>query len=208
VAIERWQQFSGVNAVLAGTGETFAELKAKRLAARTRPRCQIGPSTGPLHASMKGDRAVMRSCGIAYVGDAGPSGPSLPMQDLCCACKGARQNRRILLKNSSCQVARDIAKTRQYDISMKLRKKVEMLFAHLKRILGLSRLRLRGPSGANWRRSFPHRSKREKPDRKGARCPLNLGISAVASGRFSTESAGGLSCSAALAHLADGVCRL
>nr|WP_281269509.1 transposase [Rhodovulum viride] len=28
------------------------------------------------------------------------------------------------------------------------RKKVEMLFAHLKRILGLTRLRLRGPNGA------------------------------------------------------------
>lgn len=28
------------------------------------------------------------------------------------------------------------------------RKKVEMLFAHLKRILGLGRLRLRGPCGA------------------------------------------------------------
>ncbi len=47
------------------------------------------------------------------------------------------------------QVARDIAKTDQYVISMKLRKKVEMLFAHLKRILGLNRLRLRGPCGAN-----------------------------------------------------------
>jgi hypothetical protein len=47
------------------------------------------------------------------------------------------------------QVARDIAKTRQYEVSMKLRKKVEMLFAHLKRILGLGRLRLRGPYGAN-----------------------------------------------------------
>ncbi|MFY1708083.1 IS1182 family transposase [Tritonibacter scottomollicae] len=46
------------------------------------------------------------------------------------------------------QVARDIAKTEQYVISMKLRKKVEMLFAHLKRILGLNRLRLRGPCGA------------------------------------------------------------
>lgn len=34
-------------------------------------------------------------------------------------------------------------------ISMKLRNKVEMLFAHLKRILGLNRLRLRGPCGAN-----------------------------------------------------------
>ncbi|SDX98640.1 transposase, partial [Allgaiera indica] len=47
------------------------------------------------------------------------------------------------------QVARDIAKTRQYEVSMKLRKKVEMLFAHLKRILGLGRFRLRGPCGAN-----------------------------------------------------------
>lgn len=44
-------------------------------------------------------------------------------------------------------VARNIAKTTQYAISCKLRKKVEMLFAHLKRILGLNRLRLRGPNG-------------------------------------------------------------
>jgi len=47
------------------------------------------------------------------------------------------------------QVARDIAKTKQYAISMRLRKKVEMLFAHLQRFLGLGRLRLRGPNGAN-----------------------------------------------------------
>jgi len=47
------------------------------------------------------------------------------------------------------QMARDIAKTKQYEISMRLRKKVEMLFAHLKRFLCLGRLRLRGPCGAN-----------------------------------------------------------
>ena len=47
------------------------------------------------------------------------------------------------------QVARDIARTKQYAVSMKVRKKVEMLFAHLKRILGPGRLRLRGPCGAN-----------------------------------------------------------
>ena len=34
------------------------------------------------------------------------------------------------------------------DVSRRLRKKVEMLFAHLKRILKLDRLRLRGPNGA------------------------------------------------------------
>ena len=47
------------------------------------------------------------------------------------------------------QVARDIAKTKQHAVSMRLRKKVEMLFAHLKRILGLGRLRLRRSCGAN-----------------------------------------------------------
>jgi len=35
-----------------------------------------------------------------------------------------------------------------YKVSRDKRKKVEMLFAHLKRILGLNRLRLRGPNGA------------------------------------------------------------
>lgn len=45
-------------------------------------------------------------------------------------------------------VARKICKTIDYAISCKLRKKVEMLFAHLKRILKLDRLRLRGPCGA------------------------------------------------------------
>jgi hypothetical protein len=45
-------------------------------------------------------------------------------------------------------VARRIAKTTAYKQSRKDRKKVEMLFAHLKRILKLDRLRLRGLSGA------------------------------------------------------------
>ena len=44
--------------------------------------------------------------------------------------------------------ARAIAKTEAYVVSRRERKKVEMLFAHLKRILRLDRLRLRGPSGA------------------------------------------------------------
>jgi DNA modification methylase len=37
VAIERWQQFTGANAVLAETGETFAHLKAKREGTATAP---------------------------------------------------------------------------------------------------------------------------------------------------------------------------
>lgn len=45
-------------------------------------------------------------------------------------------------------MARDIAATYAYITSRRERKKVEMLFAHLKRILRLDRLRLRGPNGA------------------------------------------------------------
>ena len=45
-------------------------------------------------------------------------------------------------------LARDIAKTEGYRTSRRRRKKIEMLFAHLKRILRLGRLRLRGPCGA------------------------------------------------------------
>jgi hypothetical protein len=44
--------------------------------------------------------------------------------------------------------ARTITKTEAYVVSRRQRKKVEMLFAHLKRILRLDRLRLRGPNGA------------------------------------------------------------
>src|ERR1700722_2056009 len=46
-------------------------------------------------------------------------------------------------------VARAVAKTRLYKQSRKDRKKVEMLFAHLKRIMKVDRLRLRGPNGAH-----------------------------------------------------------
>jgi hypothetical protein len=49
---------------------------------------------------------------------------------------------------TSRNVARVLAQPKQYGISCKLRKKVEMSFAHLKRIHGLGRLRLRGPCGA------------------------------------------------------------
>ena len=45
-------------------------------------------------------------------------------------------------------VARALAKTEAFERSRHDRKRVEMLFAHLKRIFRLGRLRLRGPCGA------------------------------------------------------------
>jgi len=47
-------------------------------------------------------------------------------------------------------VARALAKTKAFEQSRRDRKRVEMLFAHLKRVLRLGRLRLRGPRGAQF----------------------------------------------------------
>jgi hypothetical protein len=59
------------------------------------------------------------------------------------ACKIAR-----CIHEAARDKARAIAKTEAYVVSRRQRKKVEMLFADLKRILKLDRLRLRGPNGA------------------------------------------------------------
>jgi hypothetical protein len=45
-------------------------------------------------------------------------------------------------------IVRNLRDTPEYLQSRRERKKVEMLFAHLKRILRMGRLRLRGPCGA------------------------------------------------------------
>ena len=65
----------------------------------------------------------------------------------CCPSTPARKVPRSIYEGAR-DLARDIAKTDAYVTSRRERKKVEMLFAHLKRILKLDRLRLRGPNGA------------------------------------------------------------
>jgi len=65
----------------------------------------------------------------------------------CCPNTPARQIPRDLHEDAR-DVARAPAKTEAFEQSRRNRKRVEMLFAHLKRILRLGRLRLRGPCGA------------------------------------------------------------
>ena len=65
----------------------------------------------------------------------------------CCPNGPARKVTRSIHEDAR-DVARDIARTDAYVTSRRERKRVEMLFAHLKRILRLDRLRLRGPCGA------------------------------------------------------------
>jgi len=66
----------------------------------------------------------------------------------CCPREPARKVPRSIHEGAR-DLARDIATTAAYQTSRRERKKVEMLFAHLKRILKLDRLRLRGPCGAH-----------------------------------------------------------
>jgi len=71
-----------------------------------------------------------------------------PMKARCCPSTPIRKIARSIHEPAR-DVARAVARTRLYKQSRKDRKKVEMLFAHLKRIMKLDRLRLRGPSGAH-----------------------------------------------------------
>jgi Transposase DDE domain len=71
-----------------------------------------------------------------------------PMKERCCPNTPIRKIARSI-HESAREVARRIRTTVQYQRSRYQRKKVEMLFAHLKRILKLDRLRLRGLSGAS-----------------------------------------------------------
>ena len=72
---------------------------------------------------------------------------SCPLKPHCCPTAPARKIPRSIHEGAR-DMARDIAATDAYVTSRRERKKVEMLFAHLKRILRLDRLRLRGPNGA------------------------------------------------------------
>ena len=65
----------------------------------------------------------------------------------CCPKEPARYVPRSIYEGAR-DMARQIARLSGGRIARRLRKKVEMLFAHLKRILRLDRLRLRGPNGA------------------------------------------------------------
>ena len=65
----------------------------------------------------------------------------------CCPNMPARRIVRDVNEDAR-DIARALAKTKAFERSRRHRKSVEMLFAHLKRILRLGRLRLRGPCGA------------------------------------------------------------
>ena len=93
------------------------------------------PRSGIDKEGLKRYRASKKDCDIC----------SLKQQ--CCPKEPGRKVMRSI-HDGARQMARDITETDAYVTASYARKKVEMLFAHLKRIIGLDRLRLRGPNGA------------------------------------------------------------
>lgn len=102
----------------------------------------------------------------------------LPIKMKCCPKADARKITRADHEDDR-QVARDIAKTKQYAISMRLRCSSHSATAslgwddcdcagHTVQMTNFSSLQSTKTS-ASWPRPFRHRSTREKPDSKGAR---------------------------------------
>jgi transposase len=92
--------------------------------------------SGVTKADMRIYRASTKDCGACA------------LKQQCCPGQPMRKVMRSV-HEAARDVARGLRDTPEYLQSRRDRKKVEMLFAHLKRILRLDRLRLRGPSGAH-----------------------------------------------------------
>jgi transposase len=93
-------------------------------------------TTGTIHG---GETLLYR----ARTSDCGPC----PLKAQCCPKAPERKIPRSIHEDAR-DAARALANTAAFEQSRRERKRVEMLFAHLKRILKLGRLRLRGPRGA------------------------------------------------------------
>src|SRR5215510_9657541 len=100
------------------------------------PQGKLLHTTGRIHDS---DVLLYR----ARTSDCGPC----PLKPKCCPKAPERKIPRSIHEDAR-DAARAIVDTEAFEQSRRDRKRVEMLFAHLKRILRLGRLRLRGPRGA------------------------------------------------------------
>jgi transposase len=100
------------------------------------PQSKLLNTTGRVH---DGETLLYR----ARTSDCGPC----PIKAKCCPKTPERKIPRSI-HEAARDVARTLVGTDSFEQSRRDRKRVEMLFAHLKRILKLGRLRIRGPRGA------------------------------------------------------------
>jgi hypothetical protein len=91
-------------------------------------------------------RSVNEGTNRLYLGSTFNCGPC-HLKERCWPNTPARRIPRSIYEHAR-EVARSLRGTPAFERSRQGRKRIEMLFAHLKRILKMGRLRLRGPSGA------------------------------------------------------------
>ena len=110
-------------------------------------RCPAGKPLLSRRRNFKKPRTVITKANTIIYRSSEADCKPCPLKPRCCPNTPRREIDRSIYEDAR-DVARRIAKTTEYHQSRRERKKVEMLFAHLKRILKLDRLRLRGLSGA------------------------------------------------------------
>lgn len=102
------------------------------------PQGKLLHTTGRIH---EGETLLYRAC----TSDCG----RCPLKPKCCPKAAERKIPRSIYEDAR-DATRALIDTEAFEQSRRDRKRVEMLFAHLKRILRLARLRLRGPRGAQF----------------------------------------------------------
>jgi transposase len=110
-------------------------------------RCPQGNVLRKQRRSFKNLRTHITKAGTIIYRASQSDCANCPLKAHCCPNTPMRKIARSV-HESARDVARAMAKTDAYKQSRKDRKKVEILFAHLKRIMKLDRLRLRGLTGA------------------------------------------------------------
>jgi hypothetical protein len=111
-------------------------------------RCPEGHALRSNWRPFKNRRSHVTKAGTIIYRSSQANCAACPIKERCCPNTPVRKITRSI-HESARDVARRIAETPEYVRSRHKRKKVEMLFAHLKRILKLDRLRLRGLNGAS-----------------------------------------------------------
>ncbi|TCG03859.1 IS5 family transposase [Paraburkholderia steynii] len=127
--------------------ETFSNSDFQWLEQSNEYRCPAGHALRSERRLFKNPRAHIAKANTVYRSSQLDCAGCV-LKDQCCPNTPKRKIARSVHEFAR-DKARAIAKTPVYRQSRKDRKKVEILFAHLKRVMKLDRLRLRGPSGAH-----------------------------------------------------------
>ena len=110
-------------------------------------RCPAGKWLHQYRRPFKVERDTICSDGMRRYRASKHDCGACPLKPRCVPREPARKLLRSIHEGAR-DMARDISTSDAFVTSLRQRNKVEMLFAHLKRILKLDRLRLRGPNGA------------------------------------------------------------